>query len=440
MSEQMGRRTFLTRTTTTLASGLAVGAFSADTARASTEEPIRLGIIGCGGMMMTHVSGLVRRKSSVSFAYLCDPDPRHLETFADVVADFQKHPPRQVADFHRVVNDPDVDAVIIATPHHWHIPIALPALQAGKDVYVEKPASHCFHEGRLLVETAKQNGRIVQHGTQMRSSQVTFEAGKVLESGLLGEILVSKAWNVQDQGYKKPVPDGEPPAGVDYDRWLGPAPKRPFNANRFHRTWRLFRDYGNGDIGDDGAHDLDMARFGLGVITHPVRITAHGSNVRPPGYREYPDNMMVAYEYQDGRTLIYEDRQYTPYRQHGFDSGNAFYGTEGYMIFSRRGYFQTYLGSKEEKGPGMSGTGRVGAPAPAHMENFLACVRSREQNHAPAEIAHLSCSLIHLGEAAYRSRTVLEFDPETEQITNSDAAQHMLTKQYREPYGLPETL
>ena len=218
---------------------------------------------------------------------------------------------------------------------------------------------------------------------------------------------------------------------MNYDLWLGPASKRPFNSRRFHGTWRQFREYGNGDFGDDGAHDVDMARWGLGVQTHPVRITGHGSNVVPPGYSEFPDNMTVTFEYADGRVLIYEDRLFTPYGQLGVDSGNAFYGTEGYMIFSRRGFFRTYLGGQEEPGPASGKSGRVGLPVLSHWDGFLEAVRARTQPSAGIEVAHLSSGLVHLGEIAFRTRSVLEFDPETETITNHPAANDMLTKEYR---------
>ena len=234
------------------------------------------------------------------------------------------------------------------------------------------------------------------------------------------------------------MPDSNAPAGVDYDRWLGPAKKRPFNRNRFHGTWRLFREYGNGDFGDDGVHDLDMAAWALGVTEHPVRITAHGSNVNPPGYREFPDNMNVSFEFADGRVLIYEDRLFTPYGMHGVDSGNAFYGTNGYMIFSRRGFFRTYLGRNEKPGPKSGQTRHKGVRLPTHMEDFLNCVRNRQPTKANADIAHRTAALIHLGEIAYRTKTVLEFDSKIETITNSKEAHAMLTKEYRKPYGLPQ--
>jgi predicted dehydrogenase len=288
------------------------------------------------------------------------------------------------------------------------------------------------------VEAAAKYKRVVQHGTQMRSSEVTAKAAEVIASGVLGEVKTAKAWNCQLQVPPKPAADGEPPPGVDYDLWLGPAPKRPFNPNRFHRTWQLFRDYGNGDIGNDGIHDLDMARWGLGETTHPVRVTAHGSRVDlEGGVREWPDNMQVTYEYASGRVLIYEDRQWTPYGLHGVDSGNAFYGTKGYMIFSRRGFFRVLLGQKEEPGPAMGEPGRVSQPAPVHLANFLDCVRTRKPPNAPAEAAHLSCGLTHLGNIAQRTGRVLRFDPTTETFPGDREATALLTKEYRKPWGLP---
>lgn len=194
------------------------------------------------------------------------------------------------------------------------------------------------------------------------------------------------------------------------------------------------REYGNGDIGNDGTHDLDMARFGLGVTTHPVRITAHGSRIELKGEREYPDNMMVAYHYAEGKVLLYEDRGWSPYHPYGYDSGNAFYGTEGWMLFTRRGFFQVYLGAQEEPGPSLKGdTGH-----PNHRINFVECVRSRQQPTAGAEVAHLSCALPHLGEISYRVGRVLHFDPASEQILSDPEANAMLTKPYREPWALPK--
>jgi len=436
--KDMPRREFLSGSLTGAVALGTLGRAATRRAHASPSEKVAVAIIGVNGMGSFHVRTLVKRSDAV-VACLCDVDEKVLAKAAQTVKEATGKTPKQVREYEAILDDPGVDAVAIATPHHWHGPIALRTLKAKKDVYLEKPATHVFREGRLLVEAARKYDRIFQHGTQMRTNQVTADAGKVLESGIIGEVRMSKAWNVQSRGMPTPVSDCDPPAGVDYDRWLGPAPKRPFNPKRFHKTWRMFRDYGNGDIGDDGAHDLDMARWGLGVTTHPNRITAHGSTILLKGYREFPDNMMVAYHYDEGKVLLYEDRLWTPYGMHGFDSGNAFYGTKGHMIFSRRGHYQVYLGKARKKGPGTKGKGLAGS-ARDHMDNFLKCVRTRKPTNATAETAHLSCALIHLGEIAFRTQTVLEFDPKREKITNRPEGNRMLTKQYRAPYGLPKEM
>ena len=348
MTTEQSRRKFIQKgTAATVATSYFVGASAAEAA----PNKIRLGIIGCGGIMGHHVRGLCSRKSPVEFRWLCDVDPRQMRKFEQVINQFQTGAPKQTGKYEDVLNDSKVDAVIVATPHHWHAPIVLQAVYAGKDVYCEKPLSHVFNEGPKVVAAAKKHKRVVQHGSQMRSSPVTLMAGKLIRDGLLGDIKVSKAWTAETRRTVKPVPDSKPPAGVDYDRWLGPAPTHAFNKYRFHGTWRMFRDYANGEIGDDGIHDIDMARWGLNPTTHPKKITARGGRMLLHGHAsDYPDNMNVTYEYPDGRLLVYENYPFTAYGIHGFDNGNVFYGTKGYMVFSRRGAFNVYLGRKGKKG------------------------------------------------------------------------------------------
>ena len=245
---------------------------------------------------------------------------------------------------------------------------------------------------------------------------------------------MSKAWNCQRQTHRHPAADTPVPPGADYDLWGGPAAfDGTFSPNRYNRNW--YHAFGNGDIGGDGPHDLDLARWGLGVTVHPNRITAHGSRIDLEGEREFPDNMMVAYHYDEGKGLIYEDRGWTPYGLYGFDSGNAFYGSDGYMIFSMRRYFQVYRGKEERKGPGMA-HGPTGHPD--HMYNFVDCVKSREQPVANAEVAHLSCGLIHLGEITYRAGRVPHFDPLAEKFLDDPGVDRLLTKDYREPWTMPD--
>jgi len=401
-------------------------------------ETINLGIIGCGQMMNGHVRGLVEAKENVAFSWFCDVDPAQISRISKHTQTFQKTPTRTTARYEDVITDPNVDAVIIATPHHWHAPIAIQAMQEGKDVYIEKPISHVYNEGHAIIEASEKYGRVVQQGSQMRNSPVTDRAARLLREGIIGEIKVARAWTAEIRNVVRPVADGTPPSGVDYDRWLGPAPKRPFNKHRFHSTWRMYRDYANGEIGDDGIHDIDMASWGLGVDSAPTQVTARGGRMMLHGHAsDYPDNMTVTWEFPDGRLMIYENYPFTAYGLHGFDNGNVFYGTEGYMVFSRRGAFSVFLGQKGKKGP-TEGDVRGQRGYDEHRAEFLHAVRTRNRNtRANARVAHRSCGLVHLGEIAYRTSGQLEFDPKTETFKDNDAANELLSKNYREPFRLP---
>jgi predicted dehydrogenase len=441
MKSETTRRQFLEQSTHAAAVMAAATALSGVHAfGAESTTVVRLGIIGCGGIMGHHMQGLVSRRDPVSIAWLCDVDPRQIDRMAKLMDGFQSAAAKRTSRFEDVIGDPDVDACIIATPHHWHAPIALAAMEAGKDLYIEKPISHVYNEGLLIIAAAKKYGRVVQQGSQMRSSPVTAKARKLLDDGAIGQVKVARAWTAETRSVVKPLPDGQAPTGVDYDRWLGPAPKRPFNPHRFHGSWRMFRDYGNGEIGDDGIHDLDMAAWGLGIDTLPKQITSRGGRMMLDGHAsEYPDNMNVTYEYPDGRLLIYENYPFTAYGLHGFDNGNVFYGTEGYMVFSRRGAFSVFEGPKGKPGPteGKELRGQTGYAE--HMANFLDAIRHRSATHAAPEIAHRSCALVHLGEIAMLTRGRLDFDPSSERFVDCDDANRLLSKDYRAPYGLPAT-
>lgn len=443
MNEDINRRQFLQQSSKTAAIVTAASSQSG-TYLFAADKPatVRLGIIGCGGIMTVHVKGLVGRREAVSVAWLCDVDPAQIDKMnAHVTREFQAAPPKRTSRFEEVLADKDVDAVIIATPHHWHAPMALAAMQAGKDVYVEKPISHVYGEGPLIIAAAKKYRRVVQQGSQMRSSPVTEKAGRLLKEGIIGKVMVARAWTAEARTVAKPLPDGQPPAGVDYDRWLGPAPKRPFNPHRFHRTWRMFTDYGNGEIGDDGIHDLDMAAWGLGIETLPKQITARGSRMLLDGHAsEYPDNMHVTYEFPDGRLLIYENYPFTAYGLHGFDNGNVFYGTEGYMIFSRRGAFSVFQGPKGTPGPTEGKELRGERGYAEHMAEFLNGVRHRTPTRASAEVAHRSCALVHLADIAFRTRGRLDFAPKAEKFVGCDEANQLLKKAYRKPFDLPDVV
>lgn len=414
------------------ATALVLGGLNARAQNTAPSDKIGLAFVGVGGRGTGAVNQALELGTANIIA-VCDVDSNAAERASQIVYKKTNKAPRTVSDFRKLLDDKSIDALMIATPHHWHSPIAVAAMKAGKDVYVEKPASHVFREGRILIETQQRYKRIFQHGTQMRSSNVTAKARELLDAGVIGTVKMSKAWNQQKMTPPAPVPDAAPPPGVDYDLWLGPAPKRPFNPKRFNssRNWGNSFDYGNGSIGNDGVHDIDMAHFGLSPKTHPVRIVAGGRNV-DAGLDDYPDNMNVTYEFADGKVLLYEERSWTPYGQYGVDSGNAFYGTEGFMVFSRRGWFQVYLGRKEEKGPAMKGDGGH----PKHFADFIDSVKTRKPTIAPAEVAHKTCALVHLGAIAYRVGRVLHFDPATETFPKDAEASRLLTKQYRPPFAI----
>lgn len=443
MANSTSRRSFLKtsgQVTTATAVTAAVTTLGAVHSQAAVElDKLVVGIIGCGGIMSLHVKGLVERNDSVEIAWLCDVDDAQTARMAGFVRqEFQSAAPKRTRRYEDVIRDKNVDAVVIATPHHWHAPIAIAAMQNGKHVYIEKPISHVYNEGHAVIAAAKKYGCVVQQGSQMRNSPVTLKAEKLLESGILGEIKIAKAWTAEMRSVVKPVPDATVPSGVDYDRWLGPAKKHAFNRHRFHGTWRMYQDYANGEIGDDGIHDLDMAAWGLGVKTFPQQITARGSRMMLHGHAsDYPDNMNVTYEYEDGRLLIYENYPFTAYGLHGFDNGNVFYGTEGYMIFSRRGAFSVFLGPKNKPGPTEGQEIRGSRGYAEHMAEFQNAIRSGGGTRANAKTAHYSCALVHLGEIAYRTSGRVEFNPQTETFVGNDDANAMLSKEYRAPYLIP---
>ncbi|WP_442484712.1 Gfo/Idh/MocA family protein [Aeoliella sp. SH292] len=432
------RRDFL-RTTSHTAAVLAAASLGQVHAAGNEKSgPLKIALIGCGGIMNTHVKTLLQMPKEATVTWLCDVDPQNTKEKLDRLNRSSGAKPRVTQHAEDIFNDSTVDACVIATPNHWHAPLAIAAMRAGKDVYLEKPASHCFTEGPLLIETAEKYGRVVQHGTQMRSSPVYDQAAKVLADGILGEIKFARAWSAEVRPASILVPDSTPPKGVDYDRWLGPAPVHAFNVNRFHKKWRLYPEYANGDIGDDGVHELDLGAWGLGMKGDvlPTRVTSHGGHLFPPYATEFFDDMTVTYEFPTGQQLIYEMHSVTPYGLFGVDNGNVFYGTEGYMLFSRRGFFNVYLGPKGTPGPKEDKAIRGQRGYLEHMRDFLQAIRQRTPTRAPLEVGHRSSALVHLANIAAMTRGALEFDTNAGKFRDCDEANTMLTKNYRAPYGV----
>jgi predicted dehydrogenase len=376
-----------------------------------------------------HVSGFAAIEN-VEVAAVCDVDRRVLPSAAELAAERGGQKARGVQDLRAVIDDKSIDAISIATPDHWHALATIWACRAGKDVYVEKPCSHNIREGRLMVEAARKYKRIVQHGTQSRSGETHLSALEFLKSKPLGEIRVAKVINNQLRANIGKEKDAAAPAEVDYGLWLGPARERPFNPNRFHYNWHWNWDYGTGDIGNDGVHALDYARWLLGV-EDPVAVSASGAKLHFDDDQETPDTQTVTFEFP-GKHLIYEMRIWTPYHEHGMENGAVLYGENGCMELSPQGWRVTFKDNKP---------GPQGAPSrrgEAHFKNFIDCVRSRAVPNAEILEGHLSSRLAHLGNIATRVGRRLLFDAETESFRNDAEANRLLSREYREPFVVPD--
>jgi len=335
-------------------------------------------------------------------------------------------------------DDKTIDAVSFATPNHWHALGSIWACQAGKDVYVEKPCSHNVWEGRKLVEAARTYDRIVQHGTQCRSSTGLQEAVRQLRGGLIGEVYMARAlcykWRdtIGKAGGQQPVP-----RGVDYDLWLGPAPTKPLTRKRLHYDWHWFWDYGNGDIGNQGVHQMDIARWGLGV-TLPSRAMSMGAKFMFDDDQETPNTMEASLWFPGEKMLVFAVRHWiTNHEGMGSGADNAvgvtFYGSKGYLVIPSYTSWHSFLGKERKEGPKGSG-------GEQHYRNFIEAVRTRKRDQLAAEIeeGHLSSALCHLANVAYRVGRSIEFDPKTETIRGDDDANRLLMRQYRAPFVVPE--
>lgn len=424
------RRTFLKGA----GAGTLACALGATSARAAEPQRVVLGIVGTGGMGTHHVRNLAARKD-VEIAYVCDVDQSRLSAAANEVASASGSSPQAVGDMRRVLDDAAVDAVLIATPDHWHAPAAILALDAGKHVYVEKPCSHNIREGALMAEAVKRSGRVLQVGTQSRSTDFVREAMQRLAEGEIGEVLVAKAWNSQRRGSIGKSQPSEPPPHLDFDNWIGPAPPVPYRSNLLHGVWRWWHDFGCGDIGNDGIHDIDVALWGMDASRHPDRATCFGSKSFFDDDQQFPDTQYAVFEYSSGesdaqrpRQLIFEQRIWSPYPQEGYENGAAFYGTEGMLVIGHTVGWRLYGAGNKLKAE------RTGAiDLAAHHSNFFDCIRGdAQQLAADVAVGHRAATVVHLANIAARVGRVLAFDPEREQITGDDEANRLVGRSYRQ--------
>ena len=402
-------------------------------------DRIRIAILGVNSRGRDHWRSLLRLKDeNFTIATFCDPDMNVLKERQKQFEDESKQKVAIEQDFRKVYDDKNIDAVTIASPNFWHALLAIYACQAGKDVYVEKPATHNVAEGRKLIEAAYKYNRIVQHGVQLRSSVAIREAVQHLRNGLIGRVYMSRGlvyrWR-PDIGNKG---ISNVPAGLDYDLWCGPAPMVPFTQNLVHYNWHWHWNYGNGDVANQGVHETDLCMWGLDVGL-PERITSMGGKFLWDDCKEVPEVQTSVYHYPKEKKIIqFEVRNWCTNREDGADVGNIFYGDKGYLVVKNYGTYESYLGEKRVPGPARSERGEL----EAHFKNWLDAVRARDMSiqNGPVESGHLSSALAHLGNISYRLGCQLEFDPVAERFIGNEDANFMLTRQYRAPYLMPDKI
>ncbi len=405
----------------------------AEARKTGPNDTVRVAVIGVRGRGLEHVSSYCNLPD-VRITTVCDVDRNVIGPAVKKVARRNGSEPKYVQDLRRVFDDKDIDAVSIATPNHWHALATIWALQAGKDVYVEKPVSHNVSEGRRMVEAARRYDKIVQTGTQCRSHKGIQDAVAYLRSGALGKIYMAKGLCYKPRGSIGHKADAPVPEGVDYNVWLGPAPEKSFNPNRFHYNWHWFWDYGNGDLGNQGIHQMDLARWGLGKNEFPKTVMASGGRFGYSDDGQTPNTELVAFEFDDCE-LQFEVRGLPTNEEAKVKIGDIFYGTEGILAITSYTDWYTLLGPKMEPGPRGSGSGD-------HFANFVKAVKDRDPKrlHADIEQGHLSSAYCHLGNIAYRLGRKLHINPSTESFVNDAEADSMLTREYRAPFVVPSKI
>jgi predicted dehydrogenase len=472
-ASKASRREFLKITGSVAAAG-AITASKPSYARiVGANDRVRVAVCGVRGRGTDHIHGFTHVPNT-ELAALCDVDENILN---QRLSDVEKHglpKPKAYGDIRKLLEDKEIDAVSVATPNHWHSLIGIWTCQAGKDAYVEKPCSHNWFEGRQLVRAVKKYNRICQHGSQSRSNPGMVEAIHHLQSGTIGDVYMARALCFKWRDTIGHAPVEPVPAGVNYELWTGPAPLKPFTRNRFHYNWHWIWDTGNGDIGNQAIHEIDIARWGLGV-GFPVSVSAMGGHFMFDDDQETPNDLNAVYYFEGpgGKRKMMElevrhwitnheaeigtgafggnslppaglkpaafkadaakQQSLGPKDAKTNTIGNLFYGSKGYLAIDGYDAYKTWLTNQLEPGPSGKASGD-------HYANFIDCVRSRraEDLHCPIEEGHISTTLVHLANASYRLNRTLKYDPATEQVVGDDEANRLLHGTYRAPYIVPE--
>jgi predicted dehydrogenase len=427
----LSRRSFLERSSLAAASLPLLGGL--DPSRAAASDQVRVGLIGCGGMGKGDLATFFLNPEVVC-PVVCDPDDNQLAGAAKLVEEKRGNRPDVVKDFRRVLERKDVDAVIVATPDHWHALLTVLACQAEKDVYVEKPLALTIAEGRAMIEAAKRHDRVCQMGAQRLSSPMYREATDFVRTGKLGKVGLVRAWAYLD--WINPIgnpPDAPAPAGLDYDLWLGPAPQRPYNPNRSHFNFRWFWDYAGGLMTDWGVHLIQVLLWGMGSEP-PRAVMSSGGKYVLRDNSETPDTQMTVYEFPS-YTLVWEHKVGIGLGLYNRPWGMAFVGTEGTLVINDSGWEILREPSKDALEPKKFPGGPD--PRPAHVRNFLDCVKTRQQPVENLEVGHHVSTVAHLGNIALRTGRRIAWDHAREEVTDDKAANRLTSVSYREPWKLP---
>jgi predicted dehydrogenase len=416
---------------------------------ASPNDTVRVACVGVRGQGRAHLNQYSQMKN-VEIAAICDIDESILNSRLDMVEKKTGKKPASYWEIRKLLEDKSIDAISIATPNHSHTLQTIWSLQAGKHVYCEKPCSHDVFESKQIVAATKKYGKIVQHGTNSRSGVAIRDAIQKMNEGLIGDVYHARGlcFKWRDTIGRAPV---EPvPAGVHYDQWLGPAPKHEFTKNRFHYNWHWFWDYGNGDFGNQGIHELDIARWGLGV-SYPHKVSAIGGHYMFDDDQETPNTLSVSYEFREGgknKLMTFEVRHWATNFEdqigvnHKGDSGsvgNIFYGSKGYLCIEWYTKYWTYLFDTKTKERHAGPTEDQGGN---NWENFIEAVRANDpaKRNAPIEEGAKSATLMHLGNISYRLGRSLTFDAEKMECVGDREANAMFKRKYRSPYVVPDSV
>lgn len=400
---------------------------------AAASEKVRVALIGSGGMGRGDLATFFL-SPEVDCPVVCDVDDKQLAEAVKLVKDKRNATPDTVKDFRRVLERKDVDAVVVATPDHWHALPTVMACQAGKDVYVEKPLALTIAEGRAMIEAARRHNRVCQMGAQRLSSPTYAQAVDFVKTGKLGKVGLVRAWAYLD--WIRPIgspADGPVPPGVDYDMWLGPAANRLFNSNRFHFNFRWFWDYAGGLMTDWGVHLIQVLLWAMGPEP-PKSVMSSGGKYVLEDNSETPDTQITVYEFPS-YTLVWEHKVGVGLGLYNRPWGMSFTGTEGTLVINDSGWEILREPTKDALEPKKYPGGAD--PRPAHVRNFLDCIKSRQQPIENLGVGHHVSTVAHLGNIALRTGHKVNWDTQAERVIDDPKADALVSVPYRKPWQLP---